>query len=69
MLTGNVKKLVPHFFNKGKYVPHHENLQFYIGLGLKLKQIHSVLEFNRLQWLKPHVEFNTRKRIAAEKMV
>ena len=27
--TGNVKKLVPNFFNKEKYVLHYENLQPY----------------------------------------
>ena len=36
-------------------------------LGLKLKQIHHLLEFNQSQWLKPYVEFNTQKRIEAEK--
>ena len=34
---GNVKKLVPNFFDKEKYVLHYENLQ-YIRLGLKLKK-------------------------------
>ena len=64
---GNVKKLVPNFFDKGKYVIHYENLQFYLRLGLKLKKIHRVLEFNQSQWLKPYIEFNTQKRIEAEK--
>ena len=49
---GNVKKLVPHFFDKGKYIIHYENLQLYLRLGLKLKKIHRVLEFNQSQWLK-----------------
>ena len=31
---GNVKKLVPNFFDKEKYVLHYENLR----LGLKLKK-------------------------------
>ena len=35
---GNVKILVPNFFNKEKYVLHYENLQLYLRLGLKLKK-------------------------------
>ena len=34
---GNVKKLVPIFFDKEKYVLHYENLQLYLRLELKLK--------------------------------
>ena len=37
---GNVKKLVPNFFDKEKYVIHYENLQIYLRLGLKLKKMH-----------------------------
>ena len=29
--TGNVKKLVPNFFDKEKYVLHHEKLQLYLS--------------------------------------
>ena len=36
-------------------------------LELKLKKIHLLLEFNQWQWLKPYVEFNTKKRTVAEK--
>ena len=36
--TGNVKKLVPKFFDKAKYVIHYENLQLYLRLGLTLKK-------------------------------
>ena len=64
---GNVKKLVPNLFDKEKYVLHYENLQLYLRLGLKLENIHRVLEFNQSQWLKPYIEFNTQKRIEAEK--
>ena len=35
---GNVKKLVPNFFDKEKYVLHYENLQLYLRLGLRLKK-------------------------------
>ena len=46
---------------------HYENLQLYLRLGLRLKKIHRVLEFNQSQCLKQYVEFNTQKRIEAEK--
>ena len=49
------------------YVLHYENLHFYLRLGLKLKKIRRVLEFNQSQWFKPYFEFNTQKRIEAEK--
>ena len=64
---GNAKKLVPNLFDKEKYVIHYENLKPYLRLGLKLKKIHRILEFNQSQWLKPCMEFNTQKRIEAEK--
>ena len=35
---GNVKKLVPNFFDKKKYVLHYENLQLYLRQRLKLKK-------------------------------
>ena len=34
---------------------------------IKTKKIHRVSEFNQSQWLKPHNEFNTQKRIKTEK--
>ena len=66
--TGNVKKLVLNFFDKKKYVLHYEKLQLYLRLRLKLKKkIHSVLEFNQSQWLKPYMKFNTQMRKETEK--
>ena len=35
---GNVKKLVPNFYDKEKYVLHYDNWQLYLRLGLKLKK-------------------------------
>ena len=53
---GNVKKVVPNLFDEEKYVIRYENLKFYLKLGLKLKKLHRVLEFNQSQWLKPYIK-------------
>ena len=63
ILFGNVKKLVPNFSDKEKYVIHQESLKLYLRLALIPKKIHCVLEFNQSQWMKRYVEFNTQKRI------
>ena len=39
--VGNVKQLVPNFFDKEKYVLHYKNLQLYLRLGSKLEKITS----------------------------
>ena len=46
---------------------HYENLQLYLRLGLILKNIYRVLEFNQSQWVKQYIEFNAQKTIEAEK--
>ena len=38
IISGNVKKLVPIFFDKEKYVLHYEKMKLYLRLGLKLKK-------------------------------
>ena len=63
----NVKKLVPKSFDKEKYVLHYEKMQLYLRLRLKLKKMHSLLEFNQSQWLKQSIDFNTQKRIEPQK--
>ena len=35
IFISNVKKLVPNFFNKEKYVLHYKNLQLYLRLAIK----------------------------------
>ena len=67
--SDNVKKLVPNFIDKEKHVIHYENVELYLRLGLKLKKYiayqNLTNQFN--QRLKQYVEFNTQKRIEAEK--
>ena len=66
MSSGLVKKLIPTLGGKEKYVLHYRNLQLYLDLGMKLKKVHRVLEFNQSPWLKEYIDFNTSKRTNAK---
>ena len=63
---GQENKLIPTLNKKEKYVLHYRNLQLYTGLGLKVKKVHRVLEFNQSLWLKQYMDFNTEKRTQAK---
>ena len=43
---GLVVKLIPTLRDKKEYVLHYHNLQLYLDLGLEIKEVHRVLEFN-----------------------
>ena len=59
---GNVSKLVPNLMDKEKYILHYRNLQLYVSLGMKIKQVHKVLEFNQSAWMEPYIMKNTELR-------
>ena len=52
-------------------MPHYENLQLYLRLGIKLKKIHRILEFSQLQCQLQlqslYVQLNQQNRIQIEK--
>ena len=45
----------------------HYKLATLFETRIKTKKIHHALEFNQSQWLKPYIEYNTYKRIEADK--
>ena len=59
--TGGINKLVPNLMSKTNYVVHHRNLQYYLSQDLILKKVHKILEFKRIAWMKPYIDFNTQK--------
>lgn len=52
-------------YDKEKYVAHYTTLKLYLQLGLKLKKVRKVLEFNQSDWLKKYIDFNTDFRTKA----
>lgn len=57
-----VEKLVLTLNDKDNYVVHYRTLQLYLQLGMKIKQVHKVLQFHQEPYLKPYIDFNTECR-------
>lgn len=56
------KKLLCTLENKHRYVCHIRNLQLDLQLGMRLKNVHRVLEFSQSPFLREYIELNTEKR-------
>lgn len=60
-----ITKLCTTFFDKKKYVVNYRYLQLVLSLGVELKGVHRVLEFNQKPFLKEYIELNTKLRTKA----
>ena len=48
--------------NKTKYVVHYKNLELYRKLGIKVKKVDRIIEFNEKPWMEPYIRLNTELR-------
>ena len=62
MKIGREEKLVPNLKRKKGYVVHIKALDQILKLGLKLKKVHQVIEFQQRRWMKAYIMLNTKLR-------
>ena len=65
MKINKVKKLVPNLRDKKNYIIPIRALDQALRHGLVLERIHRAIEFNQMDWMKPYIDFNTKRRTAA----
>ena len=58
LVVNNTKKLICNLENKKDYVVHIKALEH----GLKLINVHQVIEFDQEEWLKEYINLNTELR-------
>lgn len=52
--------------SRKNYVIDGQNLQFYLGHGMKLDKIHRCLKYEHSPWLRPYIELNSKLRAQAD---
>ena len=66
MEINKCKKLVCNLYDKKKYAVHINSLKQAFNHGLKLKEIHRIIEFNQEAWLKLYIDMNNELRKAVK---
>jgi len=59
-------KLSATFHERKNYIVHFKNLQLYLSLGLELRHVHRVLQFNQKKFIAPFIERCTTARQKAK---
>ena len=54
--------------DKEQYTCHYIQLKQMLEMGLKIKKVHRVLQFNQSKWLEPYIDMNTENRRLAQMM-
>ena len=60
------KKLLTTLHSKENYIIYFDNLVQCMQHGLKLKEIHKVIEFEHKEWMKEYIDLNTHLRAQAK---
>ena len=61
------KKVICDWSDKKHYLIRYRLLKFYITLGMVVNKVHIVISFRKSMWLEKYKNFNTQKRMQAEK--
>ena len=62
MKINKCNKLVCNFYDKNNYVVQIRSLKQVLDLGLILKKVYTVVQFNQEAWLKEYIDMNTELR-------
>ena len=61
-----VSKLLLTQTDKKAYVVHYRILQFYLEMGMRLVSVRRAIRFRQKEYLRPYLEYNSRKRQSAK---
>ena len=66
MKPSSCPKLIPHLMKHEQYVIHYRNLKYINKLGVKITELHRVMEFEQKAWLTPYIDMSTKSRTFAK---